>query len=284
VQGGMATTARAMRMDRANGDAYAQGNVKSTYSDLKEQPNGALLATSDPIHITAINMVSHRNPAVATYTGNARLWQTTSVVQAPIITFDRDRRSVLADGTPDYRVSTVFIENNSQGKQTPVHITSDHLTYFDNERRAHFTGQVVSKSEDATLTSDQSDVFWLPQKSATASANNPQPATPSPVAFSPQPSPGLVSRDSTQAPTKIDQIVADGHVVLVQPKRRGLGTHLVYTASDDRFVLTGSPPSIFDAERGQATGDSLTFYKRDDRVLVEGKANSPAFTETRVAR
>jgi hypothetical protein len=48
--------------------------------------------------------------------------------------------------------------------------------------------------------------------------------------------------------------------------------------------LTGGPPSIFDAERGKITGDSLTFYRHDDRVLVEGKETSPAVTRTHVAR
>jgi lipopolysaccharide export system protein LptA len=268
VQGGMTTTARAMRMDRGKGDAYAEGNVKSTYNDLKQQPNGALLASSEPIHVTAITMVSHRDPGVATYTGNARLWQQTSVVQAPIIQFDRDARSVVAEGTPDFRASTVFIQTDRKGKQTPVHIVSDHLTYYDNERRAHFTGTVVAKSEDAILTSDQSDVFWLPQGSGTSSQTE-APAT---------------NGNQPAGTNKIDKIVADGHVVITQPKRRGIGTHLTYTASDDRFVLVGNPPSIFDAEHGKVTGDSLTFYKRDDRVLVEGKANSPAFTESRVAR
>ena len=56
-----------------------------------------------------------------------------------------------------------------------------------------------------------------------------------------------------------------------QPNRRATGEKLVYTAADDKFVLTGGPPSIFDAEHGKITGDSLTFYRRDDRVLVEGK-------------
>jgi lipopolysaccharide export system protein LptA len=299
VQAGMTTSARAMRMDRGKGDAYAEGNVKSTYSDLKGQPNGALLASSDPIHVTAINMVSHRDPGVATYTGNARLWQNTSVVQAPIIVFDKDKRSVLADGTPDFRVSTVFIQTDSKGKTTPVHIVSDHLTYFDNERRAHFTGSVIAKSEDATLTSDESDVYWLPQTAGganeSASGNGEVPETGSngtggPTSQAPdartttQVGSSTANKSAMQGANKIDKIVADGHVVVVQPKRRGLGTHLTYTASDDRFVLTGGPPSIFDAERGKVTGDSLTFYKRDDRVLVEGKANSPAFTESRVAR
>jgi len=49
-------------------------------------------------------------------------------------------------------------------------------------------------------------------------------------------------------------------------------------------VLKGGPPSIFDAEQGKITGVSLTFFRHDDRVLVEGNNSSPAVTQTRVAR
>jgi len=49
-------------------------------------------------------------------------------------------------------------------------------------------------------------------------------------------------------------------------------------------VLTGGPPSIFDAEHGKITGVSLTFFRHDDRVLVEGNNLSPTVTQTRVAR
>jgi lipopolysaccharide export system protein LptA len=83
---------------------------------------------------------------------------------------------------------------------------------------------------------------------------------------------------------QLDHIVAEGNVVVQEPTRRAQGDKLLYTASDDKFVLTGGPPSIFDAEHGKTTGDSLTFYKRDDRVLVEGRDTSPAVTQTRVAR
>ncbi|HET7205563.1 MAG TPA: LPS export ABC transporter periplasmic protein LptC [Terriglobales bacterium] len=297
-QGGMTTTARTMRLDRAKGDAFAEGNVKSTYSELKPQPNGALLASSDPIHVTSITMVSHRDPGIATYTGNARLWQNSSVVQAPIIQFDRDKRTVVAHGTPDYRVSTVFIQTDNKGKQTPVHIVSDNLQYADNERLAHFTGSVIARSEDATLTGDQADVYLLPQSSGSTEKESTS-AAPHPggssvrvsstgaqqqiLAARPAPE-ARKTPDGNSAGNRIDKIIADGHVVVVQPTRRAVGTHLLYTASDDRFVLTGGSPSIFDAEHGKVTGDSLTFYKRDDRVLVDGEANSPAFSETRVAR
>jgi lipopolysaccharide export system protein LptA len=73
-------------------------------------------------------------------------------------------------------------------------------------------------------------------------------------------------------------------VVITQPTRHGNGDRLDYTSADDKFVLTGNSPSIFDAERGKTTGNSLTFYRQDDRVLVEGKPTSPAVTRTQVAR
>jgi lipopolysaccharide export system protein LptA len=83
---------------------------------------------------------------------------------------------------------------------------------------------------------------------------------------------------------KLDKIVAQDQVVIIQPDRRATGDLLTYTASDDKFVLTGGPPSIFDAEHGKITGVSLTFFRHDDRVLVEGNNSSPTVTQTRVAR
>jgi len=71
----MTATARSMRLNRSTGEALADGNVKSTYSELKAQPNGALLASSSPIHVTSQSMTARLSPTVAVYTGNARLWQ-----------------------------------------------------------------------------------------------------------------------------------------------------------------------------------------------------------------
>ena len=131
VEGGMTTTSRNMRLNRATGDAFAEGDVKSTYSDLKAQPNGALLAASDPIHVTAHTMTAHSTPAVALYTGDARLWQNANVIQAPSIEFDRNHRSVLAQGSPAQPVSTVLVQTEKSGKVTPVKITSARLSYAD---------------------------------------------------------------------------------------------------------------------------------------------------------
>jgi lipopolysaccharide export system protein LptA len=267
---GMTTTAGTMRLHRATGDAYAEGDVKTTYSDLKPQPGGALLSSSSPIHVTARAMSVHGASAIAMYSGDARLWQDANVIEAPSIEFDRDHRSMVAGSiagstagsVSSKAVSTVLVqtdrlEENTPGKSTPIAITSSRLTYVDNERKAHFEGDVAAKGADIAITAKNMDAFLQ----ARGPANQ-----------------------SLSGAGKLDKIVAAQQVVITQPGRRATGDLLTYTASDDKFVLTGGPPSIFDAEHGKITGVSLTFFRHDDRVLVEGNNLSPTVTQTRVAR
>jgi lipopolysaccharide export system protein LptA len=269
---GITTTAQTIRLNRATGDALAEGNVKSTYSDLKPQPEGGMLASSDPIHVTSRSMTAHRSPAIAVYTGNARLWQNANVVEAPTLQFDREHRSLIAQGVgqgpaatqtpPPARaqvVSTVLVQADKSGKVTPVHITSARLSYADAERKIFLENGVTAKSVDVTMTGEQMTVFLM--------RRNPM-----------RPDAGVA------VPGQLERIVAEHNVVITQPTRHATGDRLEYTAAEDKFVLTGRPTSIFDAERGKTTGDSLTFYRHDDRVLVEGRDTSPAVTRTQVAR
>ena len=157
-QGGMATTADRMRINRLTGEALAEGTVKSTYSELKEQPSGALLASSSPIHVTASNMTTRSNPAgVAVYSGDVRLWQDANMIQAPTIQFDRNHRAVVAEGSARHPVKTTLVESEKTslpengGKSgqkgtlpapsTPITITGLKLTYVDSERKIHYRGR-----------------------------------------------------------------------------------------------------------------------------------------------
>ncbi len=276
VDTGTATTARTVRLNRATGDGFAQGDVKTTYSDLKPQPSGALLAASDPVHVTAKSMAAHSNLAIATYTGDARLWQNANIVEAPSIQFQKNERALVADSTVSQKVSTVLVGTDKSGKPTVVTVTANHLTYRDSDRKAHFEGDVMASSSDLTISSNQMDVFLSPQDMERR-ASLPVPsrrAGKTPTA--PQ------SLAAGQA--SLEKIIASGGVIVTEPNRRGTGEMLVYTAKDDKFVLTGGPPSIFDAEHGKITGVSLTLYRRDDRVVVEGDSRSPAVTQTRVVR
>lgn len=262
VDGGLTTTAEAVRLDRRSGDAAATGGVKSTYSDLKARPGGALLASSDPIHVTAPSMRAMRGSGLAVYSGGARLWQGSSIVQAPVIEFNRPEGRLVAKtsapGATGGAVTTTFVQQDQHGKLTPVNVGSARLTYLDHERKAQFEGGVVLRSADTTVTAEKADVYLQARGQAAASGQ-----------------PG---------PSQVERIVAEGQVNIQQPNRRATGQKLVYTASDGKFVMTGGPPSIFDAERGKITGGSLTFFNRDDRVVVDSSNSSPTVTHTRVVK
>ena len=162
IDGGMTTTADVLRINRQSGEAFADNNVKTTYSDLKPQPDGALLATSDPVHVTAQHMVSKQQPGVAHYTGNVRLWQTANVVRAPAIDFDQQNRTLIAHADTAKSVSSLFVQQGQDGKLTPVDVTADKLTYVDAERRARYSGNVFVKSPTGTVSAQQIDIYLKP--------------------------------------------------------------------------------------------------------------------------
>jgi lipopolysaccharide export system protein LptA len=254
-----ALTANTIRLNRVTGDMTADGEVKTTYQQASAQP-GAMFSSADPIHATAPAMTAKRS-GQAHYSGGARLWQGANIVEAPVIDFDRDKRTLVATGDGKL-VSTVFVQPDKSGKLTPVNVTSKRLTYSDQTRQAKFEGGVVLKGQDATITGDHADVFLKARAGAAPAA--------------PQGDSGA---------SQLEKIVAEGNIEISQATRRASGTKLVYTAADGRFVLTGAegkPPSIFDAERGTITGDSLTFYSHDDRVIVGSSESSRTVTQTRV--
>jgi lipopolysaccharide export system protein LptA len=260
-EGGMRMTANLVNINRrSSGEVIAEGNVKSTYSDIKAQPNGAMLASSDPIHVTAKKMTAHRDTGIALYTGGSRLWQGANIVEAPTIEFNRDNRSLVAQGSPEAAspVSSVFVQKDKDGKLTPINVTARKLTYVDLERRARYEGGVTARSIDGVLTADHVDIYL---KESGAAATSPQPT-----------------------PSQLDRIIATGKVVMAQPGRRGTGEKLTYYQDDGRFVLTGGAPFISDAQHGTVRGDTLTFFSKDDRVLVEGSNAAPTVTHTRVSK
>jgi lipopolysaccharide export system protein LptA len=255
---------------------------------VKEQPNGGLLASSSPIHVTSTRMTAHNSPSIALYEGNARLWQDANIIEAPSIQFDRASRSLVAQGTRAQPVSTVLVQekltseetgqnptkpkegNKSKrkseenlGQASPITITALRLTYSDPDRKAHYSDGVNARGTDFDARADQMDVYLLSRS---------------------QFSEGQSAAQSSATPGKLDRMVAQGNVTLQEPNRHAKGQNLIYTASDDKFVLTGGPPSIFDAEHGKITGDSLTFFRTDDRVLVEGELSTPVVTQTRVKK
>ena len=250
-----------LTLSRVNGEVRATGGVKTTYMPQKaasDKPGaGAVFSSSAPAHVTSHDLVAQRSTGSATFSGGARLWQGADLVEAPTIKFDRDRRSVDAEGAAAQPVRSVFVQIGQNDRTVPVNVTSARLTYAGSDNQAHFTGGVTVRSADASMTADHVDVILRsPATGRQLSGQTGKPAEP-----------------ASTGPAQVERIIAQGNVTIVQPGRKAQGQKLVYLAAEQSFTLTGGPPSIFDAERGQITGNSLTFYTQGDKVLVENPAN-----------
>jgi lipopolysaccharide export system protein LptA len=253
---GVTLTADSIQLNRKTRNAFAQDNVKTTYSKLNAQASGAMLGSADPIHVTGSTATMNSATGIARY-AKARLWQGPNIVEAPAISFDRTKRSLQAQGGQDGHVVSVFVQKDKTGKLTPVNVTSEKLSYVDAERKAVFNGNVIVRAQDATITSDTVQVILLPK---TGQAEN-------------------------QSASQLERIEAQGDIKIEQGARKASGNKLVYTAADEKMVLTGTKaklPSIFDAERGQVSGDSLTFFIHDGRVLVGSGETSKTEIPSRI--
>ncbi len=254
VDGGTTVTADSIRLLRRSGEMFAQGNVKTTYSELTVQPSGALLATADPIHVTAHAMDARQSSGVAHYSGAARLWQGPNIVEAPTIDFDQRARTIVAQGDRKRPVSSVFLQVGQKGKASTMVVTAPRLSYADSERQARYSGGVTARGDDWVMTASRADVFL-----------------------------NAASASRTGGPSQLDHITANGGVVVQQQERRAEGEKLLYTAATQSWVMTGGSPMLSDPVNGTVHGDSLTFYSRDDRVVVEGDGSARAVTHTHVS-
>lgn len=248
---------------RDSGDAVASGGVKATYTS---QNAGPTLNGNGPVHVTADHALLRHASGTSYFYGagstDARIWQGGDSILAPVIELTRTPQTLKAygiQGSTGAVVEANLSSSNGAGhRQSVMQVRSRTLLYSDAQRRADFHGGVTAEDPSGTIHADEAQVFLAP--TATSGERRPQ-----------------------KAHSQVERIVASGNVVFAQPGRKGTGNRLVYTASDGRYVLTGSPtnpPRIEDLTKGVTSGAKLIFDSRDDSVVVSG-GQSSAVTETR---
>ncbi len=303
-------SANRIDLARTSGDASAHGDVKAVWSQRPQPgtpvsgisiPGSALLAqgnspASGPVHAVATDAELHREShdliLRSGAAGNpARLWQGANSIEAPVITLNRLRETLLAESRGSGAlVHTVMVrsaepstaQTSKAAQPSVIRITSGDLRYSEGDRLATFhaspAASVIAETAGAggaaTIRSKTAEVFLLP-------------AGVRPLTRQPQIPPGQGSGSSAEPRSAgIDHLVAQGQVSVDWPGRKGSGEKLLYLGSDETYTLTGTPslpPRIIDEARGVVTGRTLIFRTRDDSVTVEGDGGKTV-TETRTKR
>ena len=262
--GEIALEAERVDLARVSGDAFAYGSVKGTWFGSQ----GAGLGAQGPAHVIANEAQLNEGSGVATFRGNARLWQQANSISAPVILLDRMRQTLVAQtASPADPVRVVLVstenmdQSRSKGTASPsvIQVRGGDLKYSEAERKAVMRGgvlgNVVVETSDATTRSLEVDLSLMP--------------------------PGNhAGKDGGSA--QVDHMTARGNVSIESQGRRGSGEKLDYSSERSEYVLTGTaanPPRLEDAAHGTVTGDSLIFNSRDDSVNVEGGQHATT-TET----
>lgn len=253
----------------AGKDAVKTKDDPKAAKEQKAKPSagGGLMQGSDPIQARADQMTGRDHNNYLTYSGNAVLWQGANRITGDLVNIDRKTSKLDAHGN----VTTQLIDHKEENAKaatvtgpataaakaetkadaktapkkdaTPVFTTvkASDMVYTDADRLAHYTGSVTLVRPGLTVTSKELRAWMTPDE------------------------PG---KDST-----LDKAFADGDVKVVQKApdrtRTGTGEHAEYYLADERMVMTGGDPLLVDSLKGNTRGTKLTWFAREDKLLVE---------------
>jgi lipopolysaccharide export system protein LptA len=244
--------------DLRNDTAEGTGKVQSTHLETGDKmPDGQ---APDPTNVLADRMVAQRRSQLVHYEGSVRAWRGADVVESSSLDVNRMAKR-LSSGSQvltshlqpaSYAAGAAPSSETPRRETRPLTVRADFLEYFDQGSKASYRGHVKLQTEATTMDADRMDVYF--------------------------------SQLGTNQESEVERAMAEGHVVVVQPGRRATGEHGEYFAGPGKIVLTGGPPSIYDVEKGFTTGQRLTVFVHDDRLLVDGGGGSPSLSQHRVAQ
>jgi lipopolysaccharide export system protein LptA len=243
------TTADVITMNQKSGEFKADGKVASTRMPDKKGQSSAMLSNDEPLQAKADHMTATDNHQKIRYTGHAVAWQGGNRLIADMIAIDRDAQVVNASGN----VVSQFVDKpkkDKDGKPIPAAqqqsvftmVRAPEMTYTDEDRLAYYRGGVVLNRPNMSVKAREIKAY--------------------------------LKDSDDNSDSSLDHAFATGQVVIVQSApdrtRTGTGEHAEYYIADDKVILEGGQPKMVDSLKGTTMGKQLTYFSKNDRLLVNG--------------
>jgi lipopolysaccharide transport protein LptA len=228
----------------------AKGNVRSTLLPPAKAAAGAaatkrpaLLGDKDPVNILSTALSYDESSKKAEYTGQTRLFQGATSINADKLTLDETKGDLTATGKVVTNLEIANKQAEAGVKTKPTIGRAENFAYADDTRMATYT-------TNAQFDGDQGHL-----------------------------SAGKLELQLEKAENALDKLEAIGGVTALVDKRTVTGTRLTYSPADEKYVVVGTPVKMVDSECQETSGKTLTFWKASDRVLVDG--NNEVRTQTK---
>ncbi len=202
-----------------------------------------LLGATEPVNIIANTLTYDEATRRGEYKGQAVLLQGQTQINADSLTIDESKGDLMAAGKVLTSLA-ILGKETKDGQATPPTIgRGGSFTYTDQARRATYQTQASLDGEYGNLRGEKIEIML-------AAGDN-----------------SLARLDATE---KVTAIV---------DKRTVTGAQLSYVPADEKYVVTGAPVTMVDAECQELSGKTLTFFKASDRVQIDG--NDEVRTQTK---
>ena len=200
----------------------------------------AMLDEHEPTFVTAARLEHDNESSLAVYTGDARLWQGETDIQASTIILDESQGNLMATGS--VRARSVLVQLNEEtGEPEPVTTLGwgEEFFYDDSLHRTTYTTNARVDGHTRDLRADRIEMY-------------------------------LGARGDT-----IERVEAYDAVTVQLRGRLAAGDRFSYVEADGRYDMSGVPVRIIeqlDTECRETTGRTLTFYRSVDTITVDGNA------------
>jgi LPS export ABC transporter protein LptC len=219
----------------------ARGDVKSVLQPprhdaaSRETKMPSMLKSDKPVIVLAGDLDYDGTVSKASYTGNVKLFQDDTSIQAGALAIDNKSGDLAASGSA---VTSTMLQQGDKTK-TPrdrarsIGKAAD-FKYEESRRLATYTGEAHLSGPQGDMMADKIELYLKP------------------------------SGD------EIDRAEAYGNVTLREQNRRTRGTRMTYTTSNETYVVTGVPMTIVDQCGSETVGQKLTFIQGTDTVTIDG--------------
>jgi lipopolysaccharide export system protein LptA len=220
---------------RGRGEAAdARGGERA--GDVGQGRRSGLIRQDTPAFATADTLNYDSAASLAVYKGNAQLWQGETTIKGDTIVVDDQKGDLAASGRVVSKMMLDRVNPTTKAKEQVRSVaTAREMVYDDRFRRATYTGEARLNGSEGDLAADRIEVYLA------------------------------------EGGGQMERLEGYGAVTIRTPEgRKATGARLTYLTATDAYELTGSP-ATYEDESGQTTGNSLTFSRSTDRIVVDGK-------------
>src|SRR5688572_15545198 len=214
---------------------------KTTGETAAKRPG--LLGDQEAVQIIAEKLTYDETTRQADYGGQVRLIQGETTITADTLTLDETNGNLIANGKVTTTLPIAEKDHAGDAKSKLMVGRAGSFAYSDQTRVATYT-------TTAQLDGDQGNLQAAKIEMKLAKGAN-----------------------------TLEGLEADRQVTALVERRTVTGAHLSYSPTDDKYIVTGAPVRMIDAECQEWLGKTLTFWKASDRVQIDG--NNEVRTQTK---